>query len=125
MLGIFKDKRVLLHDYTPSRLPHRERELKELQRHFEAVLNEDINVKIHVYGKIGTGKTVLCNRLGEDLGREAKKAGKKLKYININLAYTPKQQKITKNQSELEQHIWIRNMVREVGFVLILMFLFF
>jgi cell division control protein 6 len=90
VLGIFKDKRVLLHDYTPSRLPHRERELKELQRRFEAVLNEDINVKIHVYGKIGTGKTVLCNRLGEDLEREAKKAGKKLKYVNINLAYTPK-----------------------------------
>ena len=89
-LGIFKDRSVLLHDYTPPRLPHRERELKDLKRHFEPVLREDINVKVHVYGAIGTGKTVLCNRLGEDLEREAEKTGKKLKYVNINLAYTPK-----------------------------------
>jgi len=38
-----------------------EKELRELKRHFEPVLREDINV--HVYGSIGTGKMVLCYRL--------------------------------------------------------------
>jgi len=33
--GVFKSRRVLLHDYTPSRLPHRERELKELKNYFD------------------------------------------------------------------------------------------
>jgi len=89
-LGVFKNRRALLHDYTPERLPHRERELADLKRRFKPVIHEDVNVKIHVYGRIGTGKTVLCNRLGVDLTREAAEKGKRLKYVNINLAYTPK-----------------------------------
>jgi cell division control protein 6 len=88
--GVFRNRGALLHDYTPPRLPHRERELADLKRRFKPVLHEDVNVKVHVYGRIGTGKTVLCNRLGEDLMREASEMGKKLKYVNINLAYTPK-----------------------------------
>lgn len=88
--SVFKSRRVLLHDYTPSRLPHRERELKELKNYFDPVLREDVNVKIHVHGSIGTGKTVLCRRLGRYLEDEAAKTGKKLKYVHINLAYAPK-----------------------------------
>jgi len=61
---VFKNRRVLLHDYTPPRLPCRERELKELKKRFEPVLREGINVRIHVYGKVGTGKTVLYKWLG-------------------------------------------------------------
>ena len=89
-LSVFKNRRVLLHDYTPTRLPHRERELNELKNYFGPVLTEDVNVKVHVYGSIGSGKTVLCRRLGRYLEEEAVKAGKKLKYVHINLAYTPK-----------------------------------
>jgi cell division control protein 6 len=88
--GVFKSRRVLLHDYTPSRLPHRERELKELKSYFDPVLGEDVNVKVHVHGSIGTGKTVLCRRLGSYLEVEAAKKRKKLKYVHVNLAYTPK-----------------------------------
>ncbi len=77
-LGVFRDKRVLLHDYTPPRLPHRERELEHIKTSFEPVLCEDLNVKIHVYGKVGIGKNVLYNKLGEELEREAAKAGKRL-----------------------------------------------
>ena len=87
---MFKNRRVLLQDYTPSKLPHRERELKELKRYFEPVLHEDVSVKVHIYGRIGTGKTVLCSRLGRDLEDEAAKMRKKLKYVHMNLAYTPK-----------------------------------
>ena len=39
---------------------------------------------------MGTGKTVLCNRLGVYLISEAEKRNIKLKFVNINLAYTPK-----------------------------------
>lgn len=89
-LSVFKSRKVLLHDYTPSLLPHRERELKELENYFDPVLLEDVNVKVHVYGSIGSGKTVLCRRLGRYIEEEAVKSGKKLKYVHINLAYTPK-----------------------------------
>ena len=89
-LSVFKSRRVLLLDYTPVRLPHRERELDQLKSYFEPVLREDVNVKTHVYGSIGSGKTALCRRLGKYLEDEAAKAGKNLKYVHINLAYTPK-----------------------------------
>ena len=89
---MFKSRRVLLHDYTPPRLPHRERQLKELKRYFNPGLHEKegVSVKVHVHGRIGTGKTVLCKRFGSDLEAEAAKIGRKLKYVHINLAYTPK-----------------------------------
>lgn len=89
-LCVFKSRRVLLLDYTPVRLPHRERELEQLKNYFEPVLREDVNVKTHVYGSIGSGKTALCRRLGQYLEEEATKASKNLKYVHINLAYTPK-----------------------------------
>lgn len=89
-LSVFKSRRALLLDYTPLKLPHREREMEQLKSYFEPVLREDINVKIHVYGSIGSGKTALCRRLGHYLEEEASKTGKKLKYVHINLAYTPK-----------------------------------
>ena len=89
-LSVFKSRRVLLFDYTPVRLPHRERELEQLKNYFGPVLREDVNVKVHVYGSIGSGKTALCRRLGRYLEEEAAKAGKNLTYVHINLAHTPK-----------------------------------
>ena len=88
-MSVFQDKRVLLLNYTPSRLLHRERELQQLWRIFQPVLENGVNVKMHVHGKIGTGKTVLCWRFGLDLEAEAAKLGKKLQYIHVNLAHTP------------------------------------
>jgi len=83
-------RRALLQDYTPSVLPCRQRELGQLRNYFEPVLREDVNVKVHVYGGIGTGKTVLCRRLGRDLEGEAARLKRKLKYVHVNLAYTPR-----------------------------------
>jgi len=89
-MSVFKSKRALFSDYTPSRLPHRERHLKFLRSYFEPILREGGCIKVHVYGPIGTGKTVLCNRFGRDLEAEASRAGLRLKYVHINLAYMPK-----------------------------------
>jgi len=89
-LRVFKSREVLLHDYTPPRLPHRERQLEELWNYFRPVLEEGVTARVHVHGEIGTGKTVLCKRFGRDLEAEAAKTGKKLKYVYINLAHTPR-----------------------------------
>ena len=89
-MSVFRKREALLHYYVPDFLPHRERELAELKRWFEPILSENVNVKFHVYGPVGTGKTVLCNRLGRYLVDEAEKRGVNLKFVNINLAYTPK-----------------------------------
>jgi len=91
-LNVFKSRRVLLHDYTPPHLPHRELQLKGLERYFDPVLHEKggMSVKVHVHGQIGTGKTALCRRFGEDIEAQAKELKKRLKYVHINLAYTPR-----------------------------------
>ena len=89
-MRLFKNREALSPAYIPSRLPHRELELKKISHYFNPVFSENVNVKVHIYGKIGTGKTVLCNMLGRNLEREAKEKGVKLKYVYINLAYTPK-----------------------------------
>jgi len=89
-LSVFRKREALLHHYVPETLPHRERELAELKRWFEPILSDNVNVKVHVYGPIGTGKTVLCNRLGKHLVDEGERRGVNLKFVNINLAYTPK-----------------------------------
>jgi len=89
-LAVFSKREALLHHYVPEFLPHREKELAELEKWFRPLLSEDVNVKVHVYGPMGTGKTVLCNRLGVYLISEAEKRNIKLKFVNINLAYTPK-----------------------------------
>ena len=89
-MSVFRKREALLHHYVPETLPHRERELAELKRWFEPILSDNVNVKVHVYGPMGTGKTVLCNRLGRHLVDEAERRGVKLKFIHVNMAYTPK-----------------------------------
>ena len=88
-MSIFQDKRVLLHNFTPLQILHREKELQQLWRYFQPVLKEGVNAKIHVHGKIGTGKTVLCRRFGPDLEAEGARLGMKLHYIHVNLAHAP------------------------------------
>jgi len=91
-LNVFKSRRALLLDYIPPSLPHRERQLKELERYFSPVLHEEggMSARVHVHGPMGTGKTALCKRFGEDIVAQAKKLKKNLKYVHINLGYTPK-----------------------------------
>ena len=88
--SVFRKREALLHHYVPDFLPHRQEELERLKGWFEPVLSEKVNMKVHIYGPMGTGKTVLCNRLGRYLVDEAERRGVNLKFININLAYTPK-----------------------------------
>jgi len=83
-LRVFKSRRVLLHDYTPPRLPHREHQIEELRRYFQPVLEEGVNARVHIHGEIGTGKTVLCKKFGRDLEAEAAKTGRRLKYMFVS-----------------------------------------
>lgn len=89
-MSVFRKREALLHHYVPDFLPHRQEELERLKGWFEPVLSEKVNMKVHIYGPMGTGKTVLCNRLGRYLMDEAERRDVNLKFININLAYTPK-----------------------------------
>jgi len=85
---VFKCRRVLYNDYIPPRLPHRDGEMEELLGYFRPVILQGGSARVHVYGPIGTGKTVLCKSLGKRIVDEAEEeAGLEVRYIYLNLAY--------------------------------------
>jgi len=84
--SVFKDETKLDISYVPSRLPHREKELKLLRQFFTFLLQfpGKMAQRIIITGDVGTGKTVLSQRFGTDITNEASKLGIKLCYIHVN-----------------------------------------
>ena len=83
---IFKNEEPLSLEWLPSRLPHRETQLRFLAELFRSVIDRPgtTSPKILVTGDIGTGKTVLTQRFGTDIIRTAKTLKLNLQYIHIN-----------------------------------------
>src|SRR5881409_2379205 len=83
---IFKNEEPLSLEWLPSRLPHRETQLRFLAELFRSVIDRPgtTSPKILVTGDIGTGKTVLTQRFGTDITRTAKTLKLNLQYIHIN-----------------------------------------
>ncbi|MFQ5762261.1 MAG: Cdc6/Cdc18 family protein [Candidatus Bathyarchaeia archaeon] len=88
--SIFQRRDALLFDFTPVQLPHRETELNELMMRFKPVVTGEGVSRLHLTGDVGTGKTVLSKRFGEQAIREGNRAGRKVRFIHINMAYMPK-----------------------------------
>lgn len=84
--SVFLDEAKLDLNYIPDRLPHREEELRFLKTLFRFALEspEEMSQRVLIVGALGTGKTVLSQRLGLDLAEEAEKRGVKLRYLHIN-----------------------------------------
>src|SRR2546428_4314411 len=83
---IFKNEEPLSLEWLPSRLPHRETQLRFLAELFRSVIDRPgtTSPKILVTGDIGTGKTVLTQRFGTDIIRTAKTLKLNLQYVHIN-----------------------------------------
>jgi archaeal cell division control protein 6 len=84
--SVFKDEAKLDINYLPSRLPHRERELRLFMEFFSFLLQfpERMAQRVIVTGDIGTGKTALCQRFGADITLEANKRKINLRYVHVN-----------------------------------------
>jgi cell division control protein 6 len=84
--SVFKDEFKLDINYVPDRLPHREKERRLLMEFFSYLLKtpDKMAQRVIVTGDIGTGKTALCQRVGQDLTVEAHKRQISLKYIHVN-----------------------------------------
>src|SRR5712692_10550779 len=83
---IFKDEGPLSLEWLPSRLPHRENQLRFLAELFRSVIDKPgtTSPKVLITGGIGTGKTVLTQRFGTDMQRAAKTLKLNLAYIHVN-----------------------------------------
>jgi cell division control protein 6 len=92
-LPLLRNCEVLSLDYVPFILPHREAELKQLERVF-SILKKKAHLvapKAFVTGDVGAGKTVLAKRFGMDFERELRDIGVEARsiYVNCRLEGTP------------------------------------
>ena len=84
--SVFRDETKLDINYVPYKLPHRERELRLLTEFFGFAIQspEKMAQRVMITGDVGTGKTVLSQRFGADITREAVKRGISLRYVHVN-----------------------------------------
>ncbi len=84
--SVFKDESKLDISYVPYKLPHRNQELHLLTEFFSFLLHfpEKMTQRVLITGDVGTGKTVLSQRFGANITREASKRGISLRYVHIN-----------------------------------------
>lgn len=83
---LFEDKNVLSHSYTPDKLLHRELEVEKIASILVTSLKGCAPSNILVYGKSGTGKTIVtrfvCNLLLETTERREDVQNVSIAYIN-------------------------------------------
>lgn len=83
---IFKDETRLDINYTPPKLQHRNSQLRLLNEYFRHAIETPgkMTQRVIITGSIGTGKTVLIQRFGRDITKEAEQRHINLHYIHIN-----------------------------------------
>lgn len=91
---IFKDREALRHSYTPDELPHREEEIKALAAHVSPSLRGETPSNVLIYGKSGTGKSIVTRYVCQELEKASKKVGKNIKTIYINCEMVSTQYRI-------------------------------
>ncbi len=84
--SVFKDETKLDINYVPHRLPHRERELRLLKEFFSFILQapEKMAQRAIILGDVGTGKTALSQRFGNEIVQEVAKTRINLRYVHVN-----------------------------------------
>jgi cell division control protein 6 len=84
--SVFIDEGVLDINYVPSKLLHRESELRFLNSVFSSIIDApyEMSQRAVIVGGVGSGKTALSQRFGKDLEAEAARRRVKAKYIHVN-----------------------------------------
>ncbi|HLN45848.1 MAG TPA: orc1/cdc6 family replication initiation protein [Candidatus Sulfotelmatobacter sp.] len=86
--NIFRDREVLKHEYLPTKLPHREEQIRLLGSTVAPVLKDARCSNVFIYGKTGTGKTAVTKYVMSHLETKAKEYGARVKFCYINCRMT-------------------------------------
>jgi len=83
---VFRDETRLDINYTPPKLQHRNSQLRLLNEYFRHAIETPgkMTQRVIITGSVGTGKTVLTQRFGRDITREAEQRHINLHYIHVN-----------------------------------------
>jgi len=82
--GLFKDKGVLKASYSPENLPHRDEQKKKVAEILAPSLNLEKPSNAFIYGKTGTGKTLVTKQVTNKLLELSSKNNKSLKVVYLN-----------------------------------------
>lgn len=104
--NIFKTKETLSIKFTPNNLPHRDNEIKQIALMLAPILRNDKPSNVFVYGKTGTGKTLVIKKIIDNLKTTATNNNIDVKIIYINC----KMQKVTDTEYRL-----IAQLISEFG----------
>ena len=85
---LFKEKEALRHSYIPTELPHREKEIRQLATILAPVLRGETPSNILIYGKSGTGKSITCRFICNELYNTGSKMGIPVERAYINCQIT-------------------------------------
>jgi len=81
---LFRGSReVLRGSYVPSRLPHREQQIRQVAEILAPALRGDVPSNLLIYGKIGTGKTAVVAQVRQDILRRTELASH-LTFVTLN-----------------------------------------
>ena len=81
---LFRGSREVLRDsYVPSRLPHREQQIRQVAEILAPALRGDLPSNLLIYGKIGTGKTAVVAQVRQDLQRRTE-AASAVTFVTLN-----------------------------------------
>lgn len=99
--SLFKDKKVLTHDYVPAQLPHREKEVKKLASVLAPALRGNGRPSnVFMYGKTGTGKTALARFVIKKLEEKGENLGLIFSSAYLNTRYRKTNYRVLANLCE-------------------------
>jgi len=81
---LFLNKKVLQSNYTPEEIPHREEQMEKIAGILAPVLRNDKPSNLFLYGKTGTGKTLVVKYVTDQILELAKKNKLNIKFVYIN-----------------------------------------
>ncbi|MBU3897297.1 MAG: orc1/cdc6 family replication initiation protein [Nanoarchaeota archaeon] len=81
---IFKDRSVLTVSFTPTNIPHREPQISELGRILAPALRGEKPSNVFIYGRTGTGKSLVAKLVGDQIEKRATGSENPIKVIYLN-----------------------------------------
>jgi len=82
--SLFKNREVLHHGFTPSALPHREREINTLVHNLVEALQGQIPSNMLLYGQPGSGKTAVTRFVSKQLLARGAELGRTVHVVEVN-----------------------------------------
>ncbi|MFA5061202.1 MAG: orc1/cdc6 family replication initiation protein [Candidatus Pacearchaeota archaeon] len=85
--SLFSNKSVLQTRYTPTSIPHRDKQIKAIAGILASSLRGERPSNLFVYGKTGTGKTLSVKYVQEELMKKSEELGSgvRFEYLNCKL----------------------------------------